>query len=89
MRLRLRPRLRFSDITNKILDSNFSSCGSNGAAAAAAAAAVAAADGIFERSKEISVGSTNYQNMKLINQCAVLVVTCNGKKSNKMLSLRN
>mgnify|MGYP001176543411 CR=1 FL=1 len=41
--MRLRPRLRFSDITNKILDSNFSSCGSNGAAAAAAAAAVAAA----------------------------------------------
>ena len=36
--LRLRPRLRFSDISNKILDSNLNSCGSNGAAAVAAAA---------------------------------------------------
>lgn len=34
--IRLRPRLRFSDISNKILDSNISSCGSNDAAAAAA-----------------------------------------------------
>ena len=34
--LRLQPRLRFSDISNKILDSNISSCGSNGAAAVAA-----------------------------------------------------
>ena len=34
--LRLRPRLRSSDINNRILDSNISSCGSNGAAAAAA-----------------------------------------------------
>ena len=32
----LRLRLRFSDISNKILDSNISSCGSNGAAAVAA-----------------------------------------------------
>ena len=40
--LRLRPRLTFSDTINKILESNISSCGSNGAAAAAAAAAVAA-----------------------------------------------
>ena len=34
--LRPRLRLRFSDISNKILDSDISSCGSNGAAAAAA-----------------------------------------------------
>ena len=32
--MRLRPRLGFSDISNKIFDSNISSCGSNGAAAA-------------------------------------------------------
>ena len=33
--MRLRPRLRFLDISNKILDSSISSYGSNGAAAAA------------------------------------------------------
>ena len=36
MRLRQRPRLRFSDIKKKILDFNISSCGSNGAVVAVA-----------------------------------------------------
>ena len=34
LRLRLGPRLRFSDISNKILESNIRSCGLNGAVAA-------------------------------------------------------